>query len=330
MIDLFDEVRIGTMTAGNHFIRSATFEGKATEEGYPTDAVKKIYEDLGRAKVGTIITSYTYITDYEQPRAHQLGIYKDEMIPAYRELTAAVHELGSRIVMQIVHGSSWSQGYPETARILGPSGGMHPESGLVSHEMTKEEIQEVIRLFAAAAGRVKAAGFDGVQIHCAHGYLLAQFISPLFNHRTDEYGGSTENRFRIVREVYDAVRREVGADYPVWIKMNSSDECPDGLTNDEFIWMAEELSKAGMDAIEVSGEKWNTHRAAERAYYKEAAAALAERIDSPVILTGGLREYDDLKRICENSRILLFGFSRPFMTNPDFMKQMKAEANMAK
>ncbi len=174
-----------------------------------------MYKALAEGHVGTIITSYTYITDYEQPEKNQLGIYCDDMIPAYKELTDEIHKTDSKIIMQIVHGSSWGQGYPEKARILGPSAVTFERSGLTPKEMTKEEIQQVVQLFANAASRVKKAGFDGVQIHVAHSYLSAQFISPIYNHRADEYGGSTKNRFRIVKEVYEAVRSAVGADYPV-------------------------------------------------------------------------------------------------------------------
>lgn len=324
-MNLFEKVKIGTMEAPNHFVRSATYEGKATEDGYPTEGTRKIYEALAKSGVGTIITSYSYITDYEQPQKYQLGIYSDAMIPAYKELTDAVHKYGSRIVMQIVHGSSWGQGYPESAKILGPSAVKHPDSGLVSKEMTKEEIKDVIQYFAEAAKRVKAAGFDGVQIHCAHSYLLAHFISPLFNQRTDEYGGSVENRIRIVRQVYHAVRNAVGMDYPIWIKMNSTDELPGGLTVDEFLEMAEALSEDGIDCIEVSGDKWPTHKQEERAYYREGAMKLSDLVDTPIILTGGLRELSDLKAVYENSRVTLFGFARPFMKNPDFLRTLKEQ-----
>ncbi len=321
-MNLFDKTQIGNMEVKNHFLRSATYEGKATDEGYPTDATKSIYQDLAKGDVGTIITSYSYITDYEQPEKHQLGIYNDSFIEAYRDLVETVHSYDAKIVMQIVHGSSLSQGYREKAKILGPSAIPHPVSGITPKEMTKEEIQDVIRFFADAAGRVKAAGFDGVQIHCAHGYLLAQFISPLFNHRTDEYGGSVQNRFRIVQEVFDAIRNKVGSDYPIWIKMNSSDEMPNGLTVDEFLEMASLLAKAGIDAIEISGDQWTKYKANERLYYKSAAIKLSELVDTPVILTGGIRALSDMEQVYQTSKVNLFGFSRPLLKNPAYIQTL--------
>ena len=180
-MNLFDPVRIGTLEAKNHFLRSATYEGAATEDGRPTDKILSLYQDLARGGVGTILTSYTYIADYEQPAKNQLGIYCDDMIPDYQKVVDAVHALGSKIFMQIVHGSSHSQGSPDSARILGPSALVHPTSGLTPQEMTKDDIRAVVQLFADAAVRVKKAGFDGVQIHCAHGYLLSHFILSLIH-----------------------------------------------------------------------------------------------------------------------------------------------------
>ena len=321
-MNLFDKTQIGNMEARNHFLRSATYEGKATEEGYPTDATKSIYRNLAQGDVGTIITSYTFITDYEQPEKHQLGIYNDSFIEAYRDLVDTVHSDNAKILMQIVHGSSLSQGYPEKARILGPSAVPHPVSGLTPKEMTKDEIQDVVDYFAEAAGRVKAAGFDGVQIHCAHGYLLAQFISPLFNHRTDEYGGSVPNRFRIVMEVYNAIRKKVGADYPIWIKMNSSDEKPNGLTTEEFLEMAVQLAQAGINGIEVSGDQWRKYKPDERLYYKSAAIRLSELVDTPVLLTGGIRTLAEMEQVYTTSKVNLFGFARPFLKNPAFIQSL--------
>ena len=171
--------------------------------------------------------------------------------------------------------------------------------------------------------RAKAAGFDGIQLHCAHGYLLAQFISPLFNLRTDEYGGSPQNRVRFVVEVYQAVRQEVGTDYPIWIKMNSTDEQADGLTLNDFIEMATILSDAGIDAIEVSGNRWSSHTVAERAYYQEAAKHLAAHVTTPIILTGGMRELDMMQTISDTSNVNLFGFSRPLIKEPNFVQTLK-------
>lgn len=294
-------------------------EGMATSDGRPTKAIAKLYTNLADHHVGTIITSYTYITDYEQPNKNQLGIYSDALIPDYQKVTEQVHQHGGKIVMQIVHGSSLSQGYPKKARILGPSAIPNPDSGLVPQEMTMEDIHQVTMLFADAAQRVKKAGFDGVEIHAAHGYLLLQFISPLFNHRRDAYGGSLENRFRFLDEVYQSIRQRVGADYPVWIKLISSDEEPGGLSNDDFIWMGKQLVQQGMNAIEVNGNKWQMHPFKEHAYYFDVASRLQKEVKTDIILTGGLRNREDIEKATK-AGISYFGFARPFIQNIDFLK----------
>lgn len=322
MADLFEAASIGNLKVKNHFIRSATMEGMALEDGSPTEAIAQMYVSLANGGVGTIITSYTYISEYEQPQRYELGFYKDEMLPLYRVLTDRVHEAGSKIIMQLVHGSSLSQGYPESAVILGPSALPNPRSGMVPKKMTTEDIRRVENLFADAAERAKKAGFDGVEIHAAHGYLLSQFMSPLFNHRTDAYGGSVENRFRIVREVYQTIRERVGSDYPVWIKMNSSDEEEGGLTEEEFVQMGQQLAADGINAIEVSGEKWYAHGRSERLYYLRAASMLQKKVGIPVILTGGVRSREDLEK-GQKEGIRYFGFARPLMQNPDFLHTLK-------
>ncbi|MGI6590180.1 MAG: NADH:flavin oxidoreductase [Eggerthellaceae bacterium] len=320
--DPFAPAAIGSLSVPNHFVRSATYMGLADDRGAPTAETERVWCALADGGVGTIITSYTHIASYEQPRPHHLGMQDDALIGVYRPIVEAVHAHGARIVSQLVHGSSWGQADPVHARILGPSALPHPDSGLVPREMTVDDIHAVTQLFAEAACRAKAAGFDGVQIHSAHDYLLSQFISPLRNRRADAYGGSVENRFRFLNEVYRAVRDAVG-DFPVWVKINSSDEEPGGLTEDDFCYMATCLAREGIDAIEVSGNRWAAHTRDDRRYYFEPARRLAEEVDTPVILTGGLRTRADIDYVAANSRIRLFGFSRPLLRDPAFVQTLR-------
>ena len=161
-----------------------------------------------------------------------------------------------------------------------------------------------------------------MQIHVAHGYQLSQWISPLLNRREDEYGGSPLARFRIVEEIYYAVRERVG-DFPVWMKINSTDEAEGGLDIPDFLEMGKRAAQIGYDCIEVSGNRWRTHSDDERAYYLDAAVSLAEVTDVPVILTGGLREYEMMEKISRETKVNLFGFSRPLLKDPDFIKKLE-------
>ena len=320
---LYEPTKIGSIPVQNHFIRSATLEG-LSQDGYPSPPIIDMYKKLSEGKIGLIITSYTRIAEYEQSKAGQLAIYDDKFIPSYKQMTDIIHNLGSKIVMQIVHGSSLNI-YTEKPLILGPSPVVNPMTKRVPKEMTIDEIKTVIKLFAEAALRVTKSGFDGVQIHVAHGYLLSQFISPFFNKRRDEYGGSVENRVRIVREVVRAIREKVGNEYPLWVKINSWDEMEKGkgLEIEDFLKMSEMLSKDGVDVFEISGLMGYHHPEYERAYYKEGAMRLAEIIDKPVICTGGLKNRSDVEDIYLNSNVEFFGFSRGLLKNPNFIETLK-------
>ncbi len=324
-MNLFEETMIGGIKSRNHFIRSATGEGRATEEGFPTDQIKNVYVTLAKNEVGIIVTSLTSVASYEQASRNQLAIDRDELIPTYKEVTDAVHAEGGKIVMQLFHGSSTSQAFPHTAKILGPSAVRNPYSGLVPKEMSEEDMKEVAKLFAKAALRAKKAGFDGVQIHGAHSCLLSQFLSPVYNRRTDQYGGNRENRYRFVGQVYQAVRNAVGEDYPIWIKLDSTDGYEDGLSVEDFVWTSKQLSDAGMNAIEVSGMV--QPRFYRGAYYREAAENAAKQIDADVILTGGIRSLEDMNEICNESKVRFFGMSRPFLSYPNYLKGMKLSNN---
>lgn len=164
--------------------------------------------------------------------------------------------------------------------------------------------------------------FIEVTAGCTHnGCTFCNFYrdTPLFNHRRDAYGGSLENRFRFLDEVYQAIRQRVGADYPVWIKLNSSDEEPGGLSNDDFIWMGKQLVQQGMNAIEVNGNKWQMHPFKEHAYYFDVASRLQKEVKTDIILTGGLRNREDIEKATK-AGISYFGFARPFIQNIDFLK----------
>jgi 2,4-dienoyl-CoA reductase-like NADH-dependent reductase (Old Yellow Enzyme family) len=222
MSKLFESNDLNGMTLKNRFVRSATFEAMADENGTCKPELTKLLAELAREEVGLIITGFTFVSLVGRSRPGQTGIHKDELVSPLTELTRAVHKEGGTIVMQIMHAGCNSFSIPEGEYALGPSPRNMPQ-GCECREMTKAEISETVADFVKAAVRVKASGFDGVQIHGAHGYLLSQFLSPFFNKRTDEYGGSLENRARIVLECLSGIRSAVGNDYPVLIKINSDD-----------------------------------------------------------------------------------------------------------
>ena len=315
---LFEELVIGSLRARNRFVRAATYEGLATEDGHLTPELVAICEELAAGGAGTIILGYAYVTPDEQPNPRMLGLYDDSFVPEYRELVERLHAHGARVISQIVYGGSATKLDPPSARILGPSAVVNPKTGIVPVEASVHDILLLVEAFATAARRARDAGFDGVELHAAHGYLLSQFLNPLLNQRTDEYGGSLKNRARITAEAIAAIRREVGAEFPVLVKLNSSDGVEGGLTENDSLAAAQLFVDAGASAIEVSGA-WRACRARDfngEPFFGAYAQRLARTVPVPVILTGGNRCLDAMERLAEEG-VAGFGLCRPLICEPD-------------
>lgn len=237
--------------------------------------------------------------------------------------------------MQICYGGSMTTFNVGERLIWGPSDHVNEATGTFAKEITKPEIEYLVNSFAEAARRVKDSGFDGVEIHSGHGYLFSQFISPCFNKRTDEYGGSIHNRARIIYEAYEAMRKAVGPDFPILIKLNSADFQEGGLTEDESFEVAKHLAELGIDAIEVTGGNEslkevskNNLGAARRkvdksvenqSYFRNHAARLARELKIPVILIGGNRGFERMEELLDTTQISYFSMSRPLTAEPDLI-----------
>ncbi len=249
----FEKSVIGGIEVKNRIFRSATYEGTA-KEGNISDRLLEMHRELAKGDVGLIITGYVGFSKTDNHSKGTVIISDDVSIPGLKKLTNNVHQHGSKIVTQINYAGS-QQFFAPAGPVYGPSDVVDPISGISPIPFTKKQIKELIAEFGDAAVRAKKGGFDGVQIHAAHGYLLSKFLSPVFNTRTDEYGGSYIKNTRIVLEILKEIKTKCGKDYPVWIKMNSSDFHPtdEGLQEEGFLLIAKELEKNGIDAIEVSG-----------------------------------------------------------------------------
>jgi len=220
--ELFEATKINSMTIKNRFVRSATWEGMAKDDGTCTKRLVDLMSQLARGGVGLIITGHAYIQKIGKAGPWQSGIYEDRLVPGLRAMTDAVHKRGGKIVLQLAHAGMYAN--------TGIKGDIPFAPSLVSgfrksaiREMTLQDIQHIVEAFGLAAKRAKRAGFDAVQIHAAHGYLLSQFLSPAFNKRQDQYGGSIENRAAVLLEILKSIRKSVGQNYPVLIKMNTRD-----------------------------------------------------------------------------------------------------------
>ncbi len=250
---VFEKTKIADIQLKNKIIRSATHEGMADEKGYPTDKIKKKYIQLAKGGVGAIITGYAGIQQNGKSSLHRmLMINSENSISYYKDLVEAVHEFDVPIILQIAHC-----GRQTRSKIIGE----HPVAPSAikdkffseekPKELTENEILEIINNFVKAVERAKKADFDGVQLHLAHGYLLAEFLSPYTNRRSDKWGGSTKNRFRIVAEILKQARERVG-NFPILAKINGYDGRKNGMRMDEAIKITKLLEESGCSAIEVS------------------------------------------------------------------------------
>lgn len=330
---LFESATIGTLTLPNRFVRSATWEGMATEKGSVTPQLIDTMVRLAEGGVGLIISGHAYVSPEGQASPFQLGIYDDALVDGLASMTAAVHAAGGRIVAQLAHAGTYA---------LEKTTGMTPVAvsvfdGLAEtprNELTADGIGTLNKAYVAAARRARDAGFDGIQLHSAHGYLFSQFLSPLFNRRTDGYGGKIENRARVHVETIRAIREAVGEDFPLLVKLNCEDFAEGGLTVDDSIQAAMAMAAAGLDAIELSGgtitggklspSRFNINTPDKEAYFRIAAKAFKERLNIPLILVGGIRSPEVAKMLLTDGTADYIAMSRPLIREPDLVNRWKS------
>ena len=333
MSKLFEPGEINGMKLANRFVRSATWEGMAADDGACTLKLIDLMVNLAKGDVGLIISSHAYVSPEGQAGPWQLGVYDDRLIPELEAMTTAVHESGGKIVMQLAHA-----GYFANAKLTGQTP-MAPSNaeGFAKgprKEMKADDIQGVVKAYGAAAKRAQTAGFDGVQIHSAHGYLLSQFLSPAFNQRQDEYGGDIRNRARALIEVLREVRQTVGKYYPVLVKLNCQDFIENGLQPEDSLQTGKMLVENGIDAIELSGgvliggklspSRMGIKSAEKEAYFQNEARAFKKNISVPLILVGGNRSFQVAEHLVNEGVTDYISLCRPLIREPDLIKRWKS------
>lgn len=325
---LFEAGTIGTLELPNRLIRSATAERMADRDGSPRPPLKDLYQELGRGGVGLIITGHMYVHSSGKAHPEMTGIHHDGLVPGLAELTTVVHRAGGLIAAQINHGGMQCSRQTVSRMMSETIAPSTIEALFLSQrprEMTSDEIESIVEAFADAAGRAQQAGFDAVQIHGAHGYLISQFLSPFTNRRTDEWGGDLDGRMRFLAAVCEAVRNRVGPNYPVFIKLGLVDGVEGGLTSEEGAEVAASLVDMGLDAVEISGgiggsTSLNTRPGirsrADEAYFRPLARRARSRTSLPIALVGGLRSREVMEEVLEAGDADFISVCRPLICEP--------------
>jgi 2,4-dienoyl-CoA reductase-like NADH-dependent reductase (Old Yellow Enzyme family) len=359
---LFEQMAINGMSLKNRLVRSGTWEAMAADDGKVTEPLIAVYQRLARGGVGLIIPGYSYVQENGRSVPFQIGIYSDDHIAGLRNLVQEVHGLGAKIALQLAHAGRQTVPdliggeTPVAPSAIEPS----PLFNVAPREIAVDEIGATIEAFGEAARRALEAGFDAVQLHGTHGYLLAQFLSPYTNRRTDEWGGTPEKRLRFITEVYQKVRDVVGGSFPVLIKLSVEEGLENGITLETAQHAATTLSALGIDAIEVSGGTLDTMFmmcrgdipidiltvgtedpvktqmeatfysvkdavAFEEAYWRNHAKAVKEVIgDVPLILVGGMKYPQTMEKLLEDGNADLISLCRALIREPDFPREMAA------
>ena len=327
---LFESTKINEMKINNRFVRSATHEAMAELDGTVKDQLLGCMAELVRGEVGLVITGHAHVVMEGQAGPRQMGIYSDAMIDGLKRITSTVHENGGVVAVQLAHAGKRGIGKEKYAP-LGPSD-IFEEGVKTVSSMTVNDIKRTIKAFGDAAERAVKAGFDAVQIHSAHGYMLSQFLSPCFNKRNDGYGGNLENRAKLLIEIYEEIRQRVGESFPVIVKINSEDFLKGGFTVEEVIEVARMLEERGLDAIEMSGGTFEsgrliparvgTSKSEEReVYYRRAAEAFRKEIKIPLILVGGFLSFNVAEEVVTSGVADYVALSRPLIHEPHLVKR---------
>jgi 2,4-dienoyl-CoA reductase-like NADH-dependent reductase (Old Yellow Enzyme family) len=344
---LFTPAAIGPVEVRNRFVRSATSESLADADGFITNGYRELHLRLAREGVGMIFTGHCYVHPGGKYIRGMTGLDRDEHIPLLRRFTDEIHSAGARIFAELNHAGSQSR-VPEVTP-LAPSVVPNPQFFRTPREVDGDEILEIVEAFGAAAARVRAAGFDGVHVHAGHGYLISEFLSPLSNRRVDRWGGSLENRQRFGLEVFRAIRRAVGPDFPIAWKLGLRDFVAGGLPLDEGLATAEAFDAEGVDALEGSAglmspkaesavqyagvtrrralEDKLLHRVVARprpqAYFYDWARQLRERVRCRVILVGGLRTVEVMEQAIREGVADFVSLARPLIREPDLVRKIE-------
>lgn len=317
----------------NRIAKSALSEGIAEPNGSPSQALFNLYKRWGEGGAGILFTGNVNVDKGHQTNANVMILEKDNPhLEAYSKLAEVAQAHGTHLWIQISHPGRQTPKYltpePVSASDVAMPMGLYNQP----RPLTEDEIWDIVERFGDAALIAKQAGMKGAQIHGAHGYLVSQFLSGLTNLRTDQWGGSLENRARFCMEIYKNMRSKCGADFSLGIKINSADFQRGGFTEEESMAVIQMLDEAGMDLIEVSGGTYERaamvgtqHKEStikREAYFLEFIQKVRSKVKTPLMLTGGFRTLETMEAAIENGELDFIGLGRPFCLFPDVAKEL--------
>ncbi len=313
---LLKPLKVRSMNLANRLVMPPMATAKAEYDGAVSQTLLDYYDEKSRGGyISLIIIEHSCIAPEGKAGNNQLSVTDDAMIPGLARLAEVIHRNGSKAAMQINHAGSAALREVTGTTPVAPSAIANPRRGDMPREMTRKEIDAVVYAFKDAGRRVIEAGFDAVEIHAAHGYLLNQFLSPLTNRRTDEYGGVLSNRIRIHLQVIEAVRSAVGPDFPIQIRLGASDYTEGGTTLEDSKIAARALEKAGVDVIHISGGfiGYTPPGLSGQGYFAPLSEAIKSVVSIPVILTGGITEVEAAEKLLKEKKADLIGVGRAIL-----------------
>lgn len=317
LLHLLSPLSVRNTHLKNRIVMPPMASNSGTLEGMATEATFEYYQERAEQGVGLIIVEHTYVLESGKYRERQLGIYSDDHVGPLSELVHRIHAAGAAVGIQITHSGAATRSSTIGRKPLGPSAiPLSPDHDLPA-EIAPSSIPSLIEAFASAARRAAAAGFDMVELHGAHGYLLNQFFSPLTNIRSDEYGGSREGRLRFPLETVEAVRSAVGPNIAVFYRLGADDGVPGGLTVNDACWAAPQLARAGVDAIDVSGGLGGSSLPgySGEGYFAPLSEAIKGVVNLPVMVTGGVTTPQAADLLVRQGKADLVGVGRALLAD---------------
>ena len=326
MPGLMTQLEIGPLTLRNRIVMPPMANNKATHDGDVTEQLIQHYLKFA-SSLGLLIVEHAYVSRAGRLHPNQLAISDMANGPGLTRLVAALRQTRVPAAIQITHAGGRTTEEATGAPPFGPSALLQPRAKEAARELTGGQMTSIRRSFGDAARRAKRAGFDAVEIHGAHGYLLNQFFSPLTNQRTDQYGGSREARLRYPLEVVATVRGAVGPDYPILYRLGADDLMPGGLTADDAAWAAPRLVEAGVDMLDLSGGIGGSQPPGgdREGYFDYLGQAVKAVVDIPVMVTGGIKSPAEADRLVREGWADLVGVGRALLADPRWAEKAVAE-----